>query len=117
MAKHKTLPLGIVVQDRPIDALDQLYSRLTLRKHTITVGDGTKRARAAAAAHRTQQKQRLQDAEPPIVTRQQRRRSAVLRERQLVTVAKKEIRARRLHVPGGSATLRTADDVARILGD
>jgi len=52
MPKHRTLPLGVVLEDRPIDFLDQLYSRLTLRKPTITVGEGTKRARKRIAEQR-----------------------------------------------------------------
>lgn len=112
MLKHRTLPLGVVLEDRPIDFLDQLYSRLTLRKPTITVGEGTKRARKRIAEQRAAQAK----AAPPKPTRQQRRREKLLRERQLVTVAKREIDMRGIDVQGGSAAIRTPDDVERLLG-
>ena len=113
MPKHRSLPLGVVIEDRPIDFLDQLYSRLTLRKPTITVGEGTKRARKRIAEQRAVQPE---PAAVPKPTRQQRRREKLLRERQLVTVAKREISARGLDVPGGSAAIRTPGDVKRMLG-
>lgn len=99
-----------------IDFLDQLYSRLMLRRSVVAVGEGTRRARARLAAHRAAQAERLKAAAPERVTRQQRRRAEILTARQQVTVAKRRASTAKPPLPGGSAVIRTPYDAYVFMG-
>lgn len=100
------------ITNRAIDALDKLWSKLMLgSKAEKTLGDGALRARQRLAA------KRRENAKIPSgyrETRQQRRRTAILRGRQIMTIAKREAAQR--GIPGGSARIRNPVDVDRILG-
>jgi hypothetical protein len=86
--------------------LDHLFTQLTTkRKGAITLGEGERRARARLAAKREKNAQ-LPSGDRE--TRQRRRRSEILRGRQLITLAKKEVSGTR---KGDSATIRTPRDV------
>lgn len=111
----KTLPVEPRIQDRPIDALDVLISRLvmplTTRKASKVKGAGVLRAEARLRAKRKANASIPFEAQ---TTRQQRRRSAILRGRQIMTVARREANQRGIR--GGSAIIRNPVDVDRVLG-
>jgi hypothetical protein len=114
--KHRPLPTSAPVRERAIDALDKLYTRLMLgSKATRTVGEGERRARKLLAAKR---KANAGIPSGEQVTRQRLRQDQRLRDRQLITVAKAEIaKLRKSETPmGGSAIIRSVDDIHRILG-
>lgn len=112
--KYRALPTEAPIVEHAIGLLDRIWSTLKLSKPVITVGEGQRRARERAAAHRKAQAARLVDAAAPAVTRQQVRRHKILRERQAVTMAKREARHRKL--PGGGAQIRAVSDIDAVLG-
>lgn len=114
--KHKTLPVEPRIEERKIDALDAIFSRLMMpktwsRANAESEGAGVKRAR-----ERLRAKQRANANIPFLgkVTRQQRRRAAILKGRQVMSVARKEAQQR--GITGGSAVIRNPVDVDRVLG-
>lgn len=112
MDPNKNLPVEPTYHDRQIDFLDKLWSKLMLgRKSEKTYGDGAKRARERLLA------KRRANAQLPsgyVETRQQRRRSAILRGRQVMSIARQE--AMKRGITGGSAIIRNPVDVDRVLG-
>jgi hypothetical protein len=112
---NKPLPVEPRVQeDRPIDELDKVYSKLMSNGKTAKVSRAPGLG-AMLAAERARDK-RVANREIPSgykPTRQQRRREAILRERQLVTVAKAEVARRK--IKGGSARIRTSLDADALL--
>ena len=79
-------------------------------KSTHTYGEGERRARERLAA-----KRKANRAIPTvdIPTRQRLRRETILRERQIITVAKREVPK---DIKGGSAIIRSVGDIERVLG-
>ena len=85
--KKLPLPTSAPFQERAIDALDKVYSQLMLGgKHKKTLGEG------------------------------EMRRSTILRERQLITVAKAEVAKMKRGPKGGSAIMRNIGDIEAVLG-
>lgn len=102
-------------RERQIDFLDKLWSDLMRGNRRSKLerapGEGEQRA-----AERLRAK-RAANAQIPsgyVATRQQRRREAILREKQALTVAKKQAEQQR--VMGGSARIRSLVDAEAILG-
>ncbi len=115
---HKTLPVEPAIPaDRPVDKLDQIFSRLMMPKiwgktqRASEPGEGTKRRREREAEKRRANAQIPSGAYP---TRQQLRRTAILRGRQVMSAARKEAMTR--GIKGGSAIIRNPVDVDRVLG-
>ena len=114
MAKKKLgpLPTSAPHRDTPVGLLDRIFTRLMLgSRSTQTVSDATKRARKRLQAHRAKW-----DGVPSgeFVSRQRTRRHTILRQKQVLTAARKE--AAMSKVMGGSAVIRTLDDIERVLG-
>lgn len=100
------------MENRPIDALDKIYSALLgsvtpKAKYTKQPGAGCKRAKAAYDA-----KLRANKAipGPQGVTRQMARQHHRLKAKQALTVAKREYKG-----PGGAAVIRSLVDAERVL--
>jgi hypothetical protein len=102
-------------EDRAIGFLDKLWSRLMRggrqSKYERQPGEGVMRAR-----QRLKDRRAANRAIPfePVVTRQQKRRAAILRGRQVMSIARKEAMQRGIR--GGSAIIRNPVDVDQVLG-
>ena len=113
----KTLPVEprVPTHQRLVDTMDVIYSRLMQPKRRSklerTPGAGQRRAAALLKAKRKANKA-IPDTE--VRTRQQFRRSMILRGRQKMTIARKEVMQRGIR--GGGAIIRNPVDVARVLG-
>jgi len=98
--------------EHAVSLLDRVYTRLKLGdRSSRRVGDGERRARERLAAHRAEFAY-TKDI-PDRATRQRARREVILRQRQAITRAKAAM-ARKIE--GGSAVIRTLDDIERIMG-
>lgn len=106
--------LSAAFRERPVDELDKVFSRLMLGSRVSkTLGDGERRAKERLREHRkTWQHLPLEHAD----TRQRRRREIILRERQVITVAKAEAAKMKKPPMGGSAVIRSLGDIERVLG-